>query len=246
MDWANKVIMKDSFSKYKNRGAYHWDHISKLPWKHHCFTAIRYQLVFEAASPRPGEHLLDVGCGDGALLSLFEPLGVVCAGVEPEPIGRELAREIFANENLTITLFTDLSEVADNSQDVVICSEVIEHVEHAADFLNDIHRVLKSNGRIVLSTPVRISEIPLDKEHVWEYFPNEFSSLISTCFHITNHRLELPVFGVELYYWRPSILLRLPFIKYTMNILSAWFGYSVMRHAGTRYPTLQIVTASKE
>ncbi len=238
--------MKSSFSKYKTLGAYHWDHISRLPWKHHCFTAARYQLILEAASARPNENLLDVGCGDGALLSLFEPGGVVCVGVEPEPTGRELAHEIFTKKDLSITLFSDLNEVADDSQDVVICAEVLEHVENAAGLLKDIWRVLKPGGRIVLSTPVRISEMPLDQEHVHEYFPQELSSLISTCFRVTYHRLELPVFGVELYYWRPMLFLRLPIIKYTMNILSAWFGISVMRHAGRRYPILQILTACKE
>src|SRR5689334_7840501 len=98
--------MSDNFSKYKTRGAYHWDHISKLPWKHHCFTAVRYQLILEAALAKRGEYLLDVGCGDGALLSLFEDLGALCVGVEPESTGRELAREIFAKKNLLINVFS--------------------------------------------------------------------------------------------------------------------------------------------
>ena len=174
--------MDNSFGKYKSRGAYHWDHVSKLPWKHHCFTAIRYQLILEAVSAKPGEHLLDVGCGDGTLLSFFEPLGVVCAGVEPESTGREFAREFYAKKKLSIALFSDLDEVADDTHDVVTCAEVIEHVEDAAALLQEIRRVLKQGGRIVLSTPIRMAESPLDLEHVREYFPLEFSSLVSSYF----------------------------------------------------------------
>jgi 2-polyprenyl-3-methyl-5-hydroxy-6-metoxy-1,4-benzoquinol methylase len=238
--------MNDAFSKYKTRGAYHWDHISKLPWKHHCFTAIRYRLILEAATVKPGERLLDVGCGDGALLSLFEPLEVICIGVEPEPVGREFARELYNSKNLSIELFSNLNEVADDSQDVVICAEVIEHVRDVAGLMRDMRRVLRLGGRIIFSTPIRMSESPLDKEHVREYFPGEFLSLVSEYFQIIDHRLELPVFGLELYSWRPWFLFKLPITKYLMNIMSAWFGYSVMRHAGMRYPTLQVVLASKE
>lgn len=176
---------------------------------------------------------------------MFEKLGVVCSGVEPEQTGRELASNIFAKKKLSIEIFSDLNEVGNNSQDIVICTEVIENVEDTAGLLQGIYRVLKPGGRFVLSTPIKIFEMPLDTEHVREFFPGELSNLVSSCFRVTDHRIEIPVFGVELYYWRPLIFLRLPIIKYLMNILSAYFGYSVMRKSGRRFPILQIMTTIK-
>lgn len=42
---------------------------------------------------------------------------------------------------------------ADQSFDLVTCTEVIEHLEHYRETLREIHRVLKPGGRVVLSTP---------------------------------------------------------------------------------------------
>lgn len=42
---------------------------------------------------------------------------------------------------------------ADQSFDLVTCTEVIEHLEHYRETLREIHRVLKPGGRVVLTTP---------------------------------------------------------------------------------------------
>jgi len=42
---------------------------------------------------------------------------------------------------------------ADNRFDAVIAGDVIEHLENPSQFLRETHRVLKMNGRLVISTP---------------------------------------------------------------------------------------------
>lgn len=238
--------MTEVFSKYRTRGAYHWDHISKLPWRHHCFTAARYALILDMARVKSEEHLLDVGCGDGALLYLCSRTGATCIGVEPNTVGRTLAQAQFKRRGVPALIVRDVSEIPDESQDVVICAEVIEHVSDARGLIGEIKRVLKSGGRLVLSTPIRVTETPLDSEHIHEYYPSEVVDLVTSMLRIIEARQELPVFGVELYYWRPWCFVALPVTKYIMNILSAWFGYSVMRHSGRRYPTVQAIIALKD
>ena len=46
---------------------------------------------------------------------------------------------------------------ADNFFDVVTCTEVIEHIENPRHLLREIHRVLKTKGRVIISTPNSLS-----------------------------------------------------------------------------------------
>jgi 2-polyprenyl-3-methyl-5-hydroxy-6-metoxy-1,4-benzoquinol methylase len=41
--------------------------------------------LIDLLAPRPGERVLDLGCGDGALTEKFVALGAVVVGVDPRP-----------------------------------------------------------------------------------------------------------------------------------------------------------------
>jgi SAM-dependent methyltransferase len=236
-----------NFSKYKERGPYHWEHLSKMPWRHHCITAVRYSLVLDSAEIKEGENALDLGCGDGALTYLLYKKDAICTGVEPDVSGMALAESMFRLRGGKAKFLSRIEDVTSESQDVIICSEVIEHVLDVDSLLTEAKRTLKPGGRMILSTPVRLTEYPFDKEHIKEYFPSEFENVISKHFEVTRHRLELPAFAVLLYYWAPWFFLRLPIIKYFMNILSAWFGVHVMKGVNSlnRFHNLQIITSRK-
>lgn len=236
-----------SFSKYRARGAYHWTALSRLPWRHHCYTTARYRAILEAAQLVPGERVLDLGCGDGVLIYLATQRGAVCSGVEPDEVGRSLAMSMLQARGISPVIFTDISQVPDASQECVLCAEVIEHVTDAGHFLEEIHRVLIPGGRVVLSTPVRLTETPLDREHVSEFSPGEFRDLCSKSFAVTSHDLKFPVAAVELYYWRPWFFLHRPVIAWLMNIMCSWFGFDVMGRLNIvpRYQQLQILVGRK-
>lgn len=52
-----------------------------------------------------------------------------------------------------IDFITDISSVPDGTADAVICHHVLEHTGHPLGILENIHRVLTSNGRLVLFVP---------------------------------------------------------------------------------------------
>jgi len=60
--------------------------------------------------------------------------------------------------NSNATYIADLCKVNkhiinDNSYDIVVCTEVLEHIVQPFDAVNELHRVLKSGGKIYISTP---------------------------------------------------------------------------------------------
>lgn len=62
--------------------------------------------------------------------------------------------------------------------DGVICSDVIEHVQNPKALLQEIHRLLSPEGVSIISTPIRLTEQPIDKMHVFEWFESEFQEMI--------------------------------------------------------------------
>jgi 2-polyprenyl-3-methyl-5-hydroxy-6-metoxy-1,4-benzoquinol methylase len=108
---------------------------------------------FLLASVRPGERVLDLGCGEGLFASALLDAGaeVLAADVAAEPLRRAAARD--PRLELRLIDGDDAWELQDASFDVVWAGEVIEHVADTAAFMSEIRRVLRSGGSLLLSTP---------------------------------------------------------------------------------------------
>ncbi len=108
---------------------------------------------FLLANVRAGEHVLDVGCGEGrfAVELVRAGAGVIGIDVAEEPLRRARAR----HPELDLRLVDGEGSwgLADTSFDVVWAGEVIEHVADTATWLSEVRRVLRSGGRLLLSTP---------------------------------------------------------------------------------------------
>jgi 2-polyprenyl-3-methyl-5-hydroxy-6-metoxy-1,4-benzoquinol methylase len=177
------------FDKYDRKHAYHWgDYFGGL-WRMNAYTRARYNLVLEcarAANLPANAHILEVGCGDGALLGvLFSELGVAVYGVDTSEIGLALAREMFADRKLvgdfryTTGYDTGFPEA---SFDLIVCSDVIEHVDNPNAMLVEIRRLLIPGGRLIITTPIKFLEKPVDPMHVQEWFVNDFKILCREVF----------------------------------------------------------------
>lgn len=239
--------MAGRFHKYERRGAYHWAFVSNHPLRHHCPTTARYRAVLDAVSGWQGREVVDVGCGDGALAGWLVKVGARVTGVEPDADGRDLAEEAFDRRKLPGTFVANTVDLSDAAFDIAVCSDVIEHVTDPVGLLLEIRRLLKPGGLVVVTTPVRLTEVPLDAEHVHEFFPGEFRDLIGEVFEDVRTRQHMPMPGLMLYYWRPWFFLRLPVITWACNLLDILFGINPVAgiNALDRYHQLQVATAVK-
>jgi 2-polyprenyl-3-methyl-5-hydroxy-6-metoxy-1,4-benzoquinol methylase len=235
------------FGKYKKRGAYHWRFISPIPLRRHCPTTARYKAVLAALPDWRNLDVVDIGCGDGALTYLIAKRGAKVTGVDTCPEALELARTEFAKRGTGCRFLSSMDNLPDSSFDVAVCAEVIEHVADPGAFLENIRRILRPSGRLVLSPPVRLTEKPLDSEHIREYFPSEIEALAGKYFHDVVLKPAIPMAGLMLYYWRPWFFLRLPVIRFLMDMSDILIGINPVEriNALDRYHTLLLVVARR-
>lgn len=110
--------------------------------------------------------LLDVGCGTGGFLVEAQKLGYDVTGVDFDPEQIKTARSFGLERVFSEDVFEFLKNHPDEF-DVVTGFEIIEHVDRPKEFLSLIHKVLKTDGYLCLSTPNRSRIGP--KKEFWDF-----------------------------------------------------------------------------
>lgn len=96
-------------------------------------------------------RLLDVGCNLGLFLWVAQSEGFEVTGVELNTECAEYGREHFS---LTIhSSYLEELRFPDASFDVITLFDVLEHVPDIHGFLNEVRRILRNNGLLVLQSP---------------------------------------------------------------------------------------------
>ncbi|MHC1635121.1 MAG: class I SAM-dependent methyltransferase [Candidatus Methanospirareceae archaeon] len=104
--------------------------------------------------------ILDIGCGTGGIAIAFALDGAEVVASDPDEtalkIGFERALEEKAEVEWVIAM-GEKSPFVDSSFDVIICNDVIEHVESVRGLVAELYRLLKKGGILYLTTPNKYS-----------------------------------------------------------------------------------------
>ena len=119
---------------------------------------------FFLARVASGERVLDIGCGHGALAGDLAGLGAVVTGVDRDQAAIREARSRYARTGARFVA-ADASRLPPGPSDVVILSNVLEHLDDRVAFLK---AVVASSGaaRVLVRVPLfeRDWRVPLKRE----------------------------------------------------------------------------------
>jgi len=137
-------------------GVEHWKHFSPV-------ILSNWQIVVETLIPQYcKEKVLDTGCGDAPY---FEVLQKYCSN--------QFMLDHTYNTDSDINIVGDLLHLPfiENSFETCISLQVLEHVKNPFQAIDEIARVLKVGGHLILSVPhlSRLHEIPHDYFRYTEY-----------------------------------------------------------------------------
>ncbi len=111
---------------------------------------------------KAGAKILEVGCGAGSNIQMINDLSPLAKeieyyGIDISPKAIEAAND-YKNKSDIKNCFFEVGEAeslkyGEAEFDIVICTEVLEHLPHPEKALREIYRVLKSGGSSIITTP---------------------------------------------------------------------------------------------
>ncbi len=111
----------------------------------------------------PNLEILDIGCGGGLVSSNLSKLNndlysnaFTITGIDPLQDNIDVAVQQAQKENLSVnyikSTIEELISANSKSYDVVLCLELMEHIDNHSDFVKNLTNLVKPNGMIIIST----------------------------------------------------------------------------------------------
>ncbi len=155
----------------------------------------RYNWIAQSVKNR---KILDVACGSGYGSNYLFKMGASdITGLDVSHNAINYAMNRYSGDNIQF-ICHDAQHLpfSDNSFDLVVSFETIEHIEHYEVFVSECNRVLRDGGLFVCSTPnsetaSSNSGDPLAHYHVKEFTIQEFRELMEQDFH------KVTVYGMD-------------------------------------------------
>lgn len=175
------------------------------------------RLEYETNNPWWGEHVhrynealkyipassnvLDIACGNGYGTVLLSNQGHETIGGDISKETIDFCKKKFSNNRFELIDGTQI-QFDDNSFDVVVSFETIEHTTEYSKMISEFKRILKQNGVAIISTPNILINSPtgqiVNKFHTQEWNYEELLSILS------EHFSEVTIFGQEFARYRNS------------------------------------------
>lgn len=141
---------------------------------------VQFAHQFKAAG-----KMLDIGCSTGFIMDEALKLGYDTEGLE---LNKKAAEYCLSKGLKVHNDYLAACAFPDNTFDIVTMSHVLEHIPDLHDFLQELHRVIKKSGFLVLSQPLYDSLIAkvlkhkwygwVPNEHIWHFTPGTIAALL--------------------------------------------------------------------
>lgn len=212
--YAKKRLNKTGLSKY-------WkNYLSRVHL--HDFKAVEQRLImykidydFISKFKNKG-NVLDVGCGNGSFMTIFENAGYNVVGVE---YGQEAAEAASKNHNIICGEFPDLD--IKNKFDLIIFRGVLQYVPNPKDYIDKAISLLNNNGCIFITAQPNID---------------------SLCFKLFKDKFTQPVTGIDFIGYSELVLTKY-FVEQKLHKIAEKYFYEETPYADIENDILKVANA---
>ncbi|NRF66521.1 class I SAM-dependent methyltransferase [Aquincola sp. S2] len=195
LPWRVKNFLSESFpllyhlavnaGKGGGNSAEHWDRRLAETWDGGVREWPKKTALIASLVP-PDAALIDIGCGNGGILRGLKQLGFSdLHGLEISDyaVNRLASEGIQMHKGVLPRI-----ELPDNRFDVLVASQVLEHIIRRRFFVREMHRILKPGGQALIFVPDRCLG-PIDEpEHVVMFNPTSLRRELEASFVVDEVR----------------------------------------------------------
>jgi ubiquinone/menaquinone biosynthesis C-methylase UbiE len=148
-----------------------------------------------------GRRVLEIGCGEGIGASILATKAASVVAIDYSEEALRTAQARYGGRNIEFALMkVPPIDFEDESFDVVISFQMIEHLEEPQGLITEIKRILRSEGAALLATVNKDEMLSNNPYHVHEFTALEFEEFVRK--HFVSAELY-GVFGDDLFmrYW---------------------------------------------
>lgn len=146
-----------------------------------------------------GKVVLDIASGAGYGTKILSKEAKKVYGVDYSQDAINYAKENYNSQNIEYKVGDALDiPLPDNSIDLVVSLETIEHLTDSAKFIQEVKRVLKDDGQFVVSTPNDDEYIEGNEFHLHEFDLKELKKLITDNFKHSDYYYQGSFFSAAM------------------------------------------------
>ncbi|MEK6875322.1 MAG: class I SAM-dependent methyltransferase [Nanoarchaeota archaeon] len=163
LEFLEPRLNEKELSKYYPKNYYSFYNYNKLALLYHKISAYYYSrkggvIKFLLEPFRPlfytyyikwGKSVLEIGCGNGMKLHIYQKYGMKTAGIEPY-----IEKITEAEKKIGVIKTTiEKAPYKKNSFDYIILKEVLEHIPDQKKVLKKCYELLKKYGKLIITIP---------------------------------------------------------------------------------------------
>ena len=138
----------------------------------------RHLIAYKEAAKIIHGTVLEIGSGEGYGILELAPFADKYLAIDKyKP---KLSDNIHMENDIAFiqTEVPPLKEIESESVDFIVTFQVIEHINNDKFFLSEINRVLKPNGKLIMTTPNILMSLTRSPWHIREYTPKQMSDVV--------------------------------------------------------------------
>lgn len=154
----------------------------------------RHMIAYHQAAKIISGNVLEVGCGEGYGMELLAPKADKYMAIDKfnttiNPDLPDFHKITFQQMNVP-----PFMGIEDNTFDFIVSFQVIEHIEDDEFFCRELYRVLKPDGKLIITTPNIKMSLTRNPWHIREYTHTGLYQLLSDIFPSVDMR---GIFGAK-------------------------------------------------
>ena len=135
--------------------------------------------------------MLDIGCRDAGWFPFFGSKGIQCTGVDISPKSVKYAKSM--GRDVRLVDASNLLDVVDEEYDFILSNHSFEHILNPLEMLQSCHKVLSSDGYMVVRLPDEKGVVGDVKNfaHVEAFKEHRLVSLFKKAGFVLNHNIRV-------------------------------------------------------